>query len=88
MARRDPRTFGRARGYVSPRVRKARRNARIAAGVALMLGLGLSVASYALMGMASGEYGQRYGDLTGLAMLSGIAAFACFAVSTVAATEA
>lgn len=85
--RNNPRTFGQRRPYIAPSVRRARRHNRIAAAILTAAGLALTLGCYSLMGMASGEYGQRWGDLTGAAMLAGIAAFACFMVAATAALE-
>lgn len=85
--RKCTRTFGRARPYISPRARRARHHARIATAMLLLGGVALSFACYALMGMAGHEYGQRFGDLAGVAMLAGIMAMSCFLVALAAAGE-
>jgi hypothetical protein len=87
MCKRHPRTFGRGRGYVSPRARRARYQARAATAALLLVGLLLSVGSYALMGMAAHDTGHRYADLAGIAMLSGMVALCCFIVAAAAAGE-
>lgn len=80
----ERRSFGRARGYIAPRVRRARQQARLVAGLCLLGGVLCSLGSYTLMGMA---HSQRP-DLTGAAMISGIAAFLLFILAIFAASEA